>query len=255
MKPPVESLATEYKGLLAGLPPEIAEPMIGFAAKLIPNIRPGEFGIGGGLAARYHAAKAGSIVPDYTPDAIEITVIDAQSVLPDLAATDVLFAHYHLGGDDEFYMSVVDPQSKLTAHIRTDLARRTFTGGNFGNYMVNVNPPAALFANTVLELQKLGRGGQTVDPQLFTQAELLLPCVSGYVHVARTAWQQLHPQAENLPDIFQAYQSALNARSLYPDLLRPNHKDEPYDCTQCMDDIYFPVSDMAEIKSILGYVE
>lgn len=225
-----------------------------FMDALSHYINPDELTYGGSMAARYHARRAGLVLPDQDMRGVTVLVRNRESVLPRIAKA-LSIAHHHIGEDGvDFYMQVADAYTGLYADIfKEQIGDRDQVKVPFGVFEVPLITAADQLADTVLALQQLDRGNN-VDPRLLEDAKLLISFVTQ--DDAETAWHHLLGAPAGKVTLFAAYTHALMIADGRPELLIANPPRNPEgDCDKCAYVPGYPLTPMERIQEILGYVE
>lgn len=224
-----------------------------FLKKLLPYLQQDEYCLVGGVVIRYHVINGGLQYPSRPLNDIDLMAKNSHSISPRIAES-FMIAHFHPGNSpNQFYLVVVDPDSKLKGDIfdwRFDPKvplRVPFEGTD-----IPIRTIEDQLVTTVHNLQKIA-SGITIDPKQFEDTKRLIMLADPAR--AEAIWQSF--QVDHSTTLVKAIEFTEATAVDHPELVRekPHHRPPSYICTECVDTPDFPLTPLKQIYNTLGYLE
>lgn len=221
--------------------------------KLLPHLKEDQITLVGGLAIRYLLTKAGIDYPNREFNDLDLMAQSASVVLPTVAQ-DFLIYHYHPQIKDNFYIVLVDPETKIKIDIfdNNPVALETVVVPYQGREL-RLRSIEDQLTKTVFDIQRISKE-KKVDPKQFSDTKLLSSVAD--MEVADRIWKQ-RGYTEYPDSIAEAIGRAEEIAKNHPDWVqaKPFRRPKPYKCDDCQDTLGFHVTPMEQIYQILGYIE
>jgi hypothetical protein len=231
--------------LLSPLPAATAERVESTLDRLLPHLDE-RAAVVGGLAIRYHVARAGQPYP-----ARPLRNIDMVGQPHTSIGDDFMIGHYHAEGDNR-YFALVDHRTQLKVDLYSRPSHMFMAEQIPYSKGRSIAVPTAEFqlAKTVYDTRKVLRGEQ-VAPKQFADADLLMS-----IGASRTAASRALKYFEGDADrqyILSALEEARDEASKYPWLLTPRPHRRPLSCDDCINSAAFPLTPLPVVYGVMAY--
>ncbi len=231
-----------------------------FLTKFLRHIDPAKIAICGGLASRVHFAQHGIPFRKGSLNDIDLLTEQPDDVRPTVTS-DFMLYHYHPPGVDDpvetsyFFYAFVDPESRLKADVfpyRWSAPER-FIEATFKGQPIQVVSIEDQMIQCLYDVSRISEELK-VDPKQLEDVHMFMQIAD--MELTEQIWGQnshlSYPKTFN-----EALERADKLRVEKPDWwqAQPYRKPKPYKCSHCQQRPDYPISDMAAIYKVLGYVE
>lgn len=244
---------------LSGFRKEDAERIKSSLIKLLPHLNTHTLILCGGIAIRHHLKEANQPFNYDTPvNDLDCQVKNIFDVKPSITQ-DFLLSHYHdysgkKGHDDDFYIALVDPETKIKTDFFSYPPYLPFDPikVNFENIPLLMRNPEDQLATQVLESSYV-LAGSTIDPKWLKNIEALMKISDLNKAEKYFKNKERNKFQENITQIFSKIKAYL---AKHPQQLKEKpYRKDPYKCELCENRNGFFVEPMEKIYKILDYSE